>query len=78
MLVCPLAVEYATEGFSVVGIDVHSLKVDSINLGTSYLQDVLADDVDCLVRSERIFPTLLVAPRLPVQRLGALFLFAGS
>jgi UDP-N-acetyl-D-glucosamine dehydrogenase len=53
----PLAVEYAKEGFSVVGIDVLRAKVESINLGTSYVQDVPADDVDLLVRSGKLKAT---------------------
>jgi UDP-N-acetyl-D-glucosamine dehydrogenase len=53
----PLAVEYAKEGFPVVGIDVLRAKVESINLGTSYVQDVPADEVDLLVRSGKLKAT---------------------
>lgn len=53
----PLAVEYAKEGFSVIGIDVLPAKVESINLGKSYVQDVPADDVDMLVRSGKLKAT---------------------
>jgi len=53
----PLAVEYAKEGFTVAGIDVLRSKVESINLGTSYVQDVPANDVDELVRSGKLKAT---------------------
>ena len=53
----PLAVEYGKEGFSVTGIDVQTLKVEAINLGTSYIQDVPANDVDALVRSGKLNAT---------------------
>ena len=36
----PLAVEFAKAGFSVVGIDVLESKVDAINRGESYIQDI--------------------------------------
>ena len=36
----PLAVEFAHKGFSTVGIDVDKSKVDSINRGKNYIQDV--------------------------------------
>ena len=36
----PLAVEYANEGYSVTGIDLQTSKVDQINNGISYIQDV--------------------------------------
>jgi UDP-N-acetyl-D-glucosamine dehydrogenase len=36
----PLAVELAHAGFSVTGIDIDQAKVDSINRGESYIQDV--------------------------------------
>ncbi len=36
----PLAVEFARAGFSITGIDVQAHKVDSLNRGVSYVQDV--------------------------------------
>jgi len=36
----PLAVEFADAGFSVTGIDVQHSKVDELNAGCSYIQDV--------------------------------------
>ena len=39
----PLAVEFARAGFSVTGIDVLQHKVDQINAGVSYVQDVPID-----------------------------------
>ncbi len=36
----PLAVEFAQAGFSVMGIDIDQSKVDSLNRGVSYIQDV--------------------------------------
>jgi UDP-N-acetyl-D-glucosamine dehydrogenase len=36
----PLAVEYAAEGYNVVGIDLNATKVDRINAGDSYVGDV--------------------------------------
>ncbi|MEW5718539.1 MAG: nucleotide sugar dehydrogenase, partial [Chloroflexota bacterium] len=36
----PLAVEFASEGFSVVGVDIDTRKVDSLNKGVSYIPDV--------------------------------------
>ena len=39
----PLAVEFANAGFSVTGIDVQQSKVDQLNRGESYIQDVPTD-----------------------------------
>src|SRR5215813_12463978 len=36
----PLAVEFAKAGFSVTGIDVQESKVEKLNSGDSYIQDV--------------------------------------
>ena len=47
----PLAVEFAKAGFPVTGIDVQPLKVEELNAGRSYIQDVpsgiLRPFVDC-------------------------------
>lgn len=45
----PLAVEFARAGFQVTGIDVSQAKVDQINSGSSYVQDVPSSDVSALV-----------------------------
>jgi UDP-N-acetyl-D-glucosamine dehydrogenase len=41
----PLAIEFAKAGFSTTGIDVQFSKVDALNAGNSYIQDVPADVV---------------------------------
>lgn len=53
----PLAVEYAKAGFSVTGIDVQNSKVDSINAGTSYIQDVAEHEVNELVADKKLRAT---------------------
>src|SRR5215831_13423477 len=53
----PLAVELAHAGFSVIGIDVQASKVDSINRGESYVQDVLTDVLKPLVQAGKIRAT---------------------
>jgi UDP-N-acetyl-D-glucosamine dehydrogenase len=45
----PLAVEFAKAGFHVTGIDISSRKVDQINTGVSYVQDIPSSDVRRLV-----------------------------
>ncbi len=41
----PLAVEFGKAGFSVTGIDVQQSKVDEVNRGSSYVQDVPEDEI---------------------------------
>jgi UDP-N-acetyl-D-glucosamine dehydrogenase len=41
----PLAVELARGGFHVTGIDLDARKVDAVNAGTSYIQDVPSSDL---------------------------------
>ena len=41
----PLAVEFARAGFHTTGIDLDERKVDAINRGESYIQDVPTPDV---------------------------------
>ena len=53
----PLAVEYAKAGFTVVGIDVSQSKVDSLNKGISYIQDVPGEEVRELVEAGRLSAT---------------------
>ena len=47
----PLAVEFAKEGFTVVGFDVSQRVCDLLNAGDSHIQDVSAADVAALVKS---------------------------
>jgi UDP-N-acetyl-D-glucosamine dehydrogenase len=47
----PLAVEFAKAGFHVTGIDVQQAKVDQINAGVSYVQDVASAEVNELVKA---------------------------
>ena len=53
----PLAVEFAKEGFKVIGIDLDKRKVDSINASKSYIPDVPTDDVAALVRGGKLSAT---------------------
>jgi UDP-N-acetyl-D-glucosamine dehydrogenase len=50
----PLAVEYGNAGFAVTGIDVHAAKVDELNKGNSYIQDVPTDEVSRLVAGGKL------------------------
>src|ERR1700740_997141 len=53
----PLAVELAHAGFSVTGIDVQSSKVEAINRGESYVQDVPTSVLKPLVEAGKISAT---------------------
>ena len=53
----PLAVELAHAGFKVVGIDVLASKVDAINRGESYVQDVPTEVLKPLVEAGKIRAT---------------------
>src|ERR1035438_9202981 len=53
----PLAVEFAKAGFSVTGIDVIESKVERINAGDSYVQDVAPVDVASLVEAGKFRAT---------------------
>jgi UDP-N-acetyl-D-glucosamine dehydrogenase len=53
----PLAVEFARAGFPVTGIDVNQGKVDRINAGESYVQDVSSSLLAPLVAGGRIRAT---------------------
>ena len=53
----PLAVEFGQAGFSVVGIDIDSKKVDALNQGESYIQDVPGEEVRTLVQAGRFTAT---------------------
>src|SRR5436190_4009512 len=53
----PLVVEFAQAGFCVTGIDVQQSKVDAINRGESYIQDVPTADVQALVKAGKVRAT---------------------
>ncbi|MBI4263031.1 MAG: nucleotide sugar dehydrogenase [Acidobacteria bacterium] len=53
----PLAVEFAKEGFDVMGFDVDGSKVDHINAGRSYVGDVTTEDVARVVEAGRLRAT---------------------
>ena len=53
----PLAVEFGKAGFRVIGIDVSTDKVDQINSGKSYIQDIPNSEVEELVRTGRLRAT---------------------
>ncbi|MBI5280549.1 MAG: nucleotide sugar dehydrogenase [Candidatus Solibacter usitatus] len=53
----PLAVEFGKAGFHVTGIDVSQSKVDQINAGVSYIQDVPTAEVAELVAAGRLTAT---------------------
>ncbi len=53
----PLAVVFAEAGFNVIGLEVDVRKVDAINKGVSYIQDVPSGQVEQLVKSGRLKAT---------------------
>jgi UDP-N-acetyl-D-glucosamine dehydrogenase len=53
----PLAVEFAKAGFHVTGVDLQQSKVDQINAGNCYIQDVSAEDVRRLWQSAHLTAT---------------------
>ncbi len=53
----PLVVEFAKMGFTVVGIDVQQSKVDAVNRGESYIQDIPTETLAALVKSGKISAT---------------------
>jgi len=53
----PLAVEFAKCGFQVTGIDVQESKVERLNRGDSYVQDIPSEVLGELVRQGRIRAT---------------------
>jgi len=53
----PLAVEFANAGFHVTGIDVQAAKVDRLNAGDSYIQDIPTEILRPLVESGRLRAT---------------------
>ena len=53
----PLAVEFAKAGFQVVGVDVQQAKVDLLNQGVSYIQDIPTETLAPLVESGKLRAT---------------------
>ena len=53
----PLAVEFAQVGFNVVGIDIDQRKVDLLNRGESYIQDIPTSILKPLVRAGKLSAT---------------------
>jgi len=53
----PLVVEFARAGFQATGVDLDRRKVDAINRGESYIQDVPTTDVDEFRRAGRLQAT---------------------
>ncbi len=53
----PLAVEFATEAFTVTGIDLDRQRVNSVNAGRSYIPDVTSETMGKRVRSKRLLAT---------------------
>ncbi|MBD3274143.1 MAG: nucleotide sugar dehydrogenase [Candidatus Marinimicrobia bacterium] len=53
----PLAVDFASAGFRVFGIDIDKSKVDKINQGTNYIQDVSDAELKGLVETGKISAT---------------------
>jgi len=53
----PLAVDFAAAGFEVIGIDVDQGKIDKVNAGKNYIQDVNDDELKALVKSGKLSAT---------------------
>ena len=53
----PLAVEFAKEGFKVIGIDLDARKIEAILAGRSYIPDVPTEEVAALVKSGKLTAT---------------------
>jgi UDP-N-acetyl-D-glucosamine dehydrogenase len=53
----PLAVELGKAGFTVVGIDLDTRKIDAVQAGSSYIPDVPSTDVAALVAQGRLQAT---------------------
>jgi UDP-N-acetyl-D-glucosamine dehydrogenase len=57
----PLAIEMANAGFHATGIDLVKEKVDSVNLGVSYVLDVGSEALESVVRANRMRATQSLA-----------------
>ncbi|MBT8401577.1 MAG: nucleotide sugar dehydrogenase [Rhodothermia bacterium] len=49
----PLAVEFARAGLKTIGIDLDPVKVEKLNAGASYIQDVRGEDVSSVRKAEK-------------------------
>jgi len=54
----PLAVAFAEAGFPVTGVDPDGRKIEALNLGTSYIQDVPSEQVARLFKAGRLKATV--------------------
>ena len=54
----PLAVEFAKEGFRVTGVDLDLRRIQGVNRGRSYIEDVPSDDLVKLGKAGRLKATL--------------------
>src|SRR5258708_5753895 len=57
----PLAVEFARQGFNVVGFDVDESKTSQINAGKSYIPDVAEAELAEVVKSKHLSATTRMA-----------------
>lgn len=53
----PLAVEKAKAGFTVIGFDIQEEKVRMVNAGENYIGDVIQEDLEALVGTEKLIAT---------------------
>ena len=53
----PLAMEFVQAGFNVIGIDIDENKIDSINQGINYIQDVGDDQLKKAVKESKLNAT---------------------
>ena len=53
----PLAVEFAKKGFSVLGIDIDAEKVNMLNRGISYIQDITGSAIKNITRNNNFYST---------------------
>ena len=53
----PLAVEKAKAGFTVIGFDIQEEKVGMVNDGKNYIGDVVQEDLQHLVRQQKLTAT---------------------
>ncbi|MDH4618242.1 nucleotide sugar dehydrogenase [Brevibacillus sp. AY1] len=53
----PLAVETIKGGYTVVGIDLHPGKIDSLKAGVSYVQDISNETLQECLATKRFYPT---------------------
>ncbi len=53
----PLAVEFAKEGFRVVGIDLDRVRVGRVNAARSYIQDITSEDLRKVRKGRRLSAT---------------------